>query len=623
MIKISNVSLQRGTKLLLEHANLTIFPGQKWGVIGKNGCGKSSLFKLLLKQVSADQGNCDVPGGWAIAHMAQEITATEQSALAFVLSGDEPLCLIEKAIEEAEGQGEKLAQLYAELEKIDGYSARARALKLIAGLGFKPGSETQTVASFSGGWRIRLNLARALMCRSDLLLLDEPTNHLDMDATLWLEQWLKTYPGTLLMISHDRDFLDNTIQHIVHFEAQQLQSYTGTYSSFEKQSAERKSQQQALFEKQQQRKSDIEDFVRRFRAKASKAKQAQSRLKELERMQSLAPAYADSPFQFAFPEPENIPEHMLSLSDAGLGYQGQTLLNAVNTNILGASRIGLLGHNGAGKSTLLKTLASQLPVLSGELTYSPHLKIGYFAQHQIEQLDDQASGLLHLQRMSPTAREQDLRNFLGSFGFIGDAALAPVEPFSGGEKARLALALLAWQKPNLLLLDEPTNHLDLQMRQALNEALQQYEGSIVLISHDRHLLRHSVDEFWLVQEGKVVPFEGDLQDYYDQVLKSDGVPSSKSVVSDKKQARQDAAALRQRMQPFTRLLKKLEKQMADIQVKLEKLDIRLADEALYQGASEELTQLLKEQGGLKQALGTAEAEWFSVSEELETLQSSL
>ena len=502
MIQLQALGLQLGTKVLLEKADLTVYPGQKWGIIGANGSGKSSLFKLLLGELQSDSGSLTIPKDWVLAHMAQEVAHQSRSALDYVIDGDVALRTLEAEIA-SETDGERLARLYSQLEILDGYTADARAQRLLRGLGFAAEDVSRNVMEFSGGWRIRLSLAKALMCRSDLLLLDEPTNHLDLDATLWLEQWLNQYSGTLLIVSHDRDFLDNVVGNVVNFENARLISYSGNYSSYEKQKAERLANQAAAFSKQQERVAEIEDFVRRFRAKATKAKQAQSRLKELERMEKIAPAHVDSPFNFRFPDPERVPQQLLTFAEADIGYHDKTVLHRVNVNVFGHSRIGLLGHNGAGKSTFIKALTGEVGLKNGERVESAHLQIGYFAQHQLEALDLGASCALHLQRLRPTASEQEIRNFLGGFDFRGDRAFETIQHFSGGEKARLALAILAWQKPNLLVLDEPTNHLDLEVRHALTVALQAFAGAIVVVSHDRHLLRNTVDEFWLIDSGKV------------------------------------------------------------------------------------------------------------------------
>ncbi len=504
MIILRDITLRRGSKLLLQDANVTIQPGQRLALIGANGCGKSSLFSLLLGELTADAGGIEGMNKLRLSHMAQEIHATSLPAGEYVWRGDGQLAQKRDALLrlEAAEDFDGAAIIHNELEEIDGYSADRRAERLLRGLGFAEDAATRPVCDFSGGWRIRLNLARALMTPSDILLLDEPTNHLDLDATLWLQQWLQQYPGTLMMISHDRDFIDATCERILHIERQQLQAYKGNYSDFERQRAERLANQQASYEKQQRRISQIDDFVRRFRYKATKAKQAQSRLKELERMQTLAPAHLDSPFDFSFEPPQRSSDPLLRLDDAVLGYGDTPVISKVDIQLRPGSRYGLLGRNGAGKSTLLKSLIGELPLLAGRRQTGEHCSIGYFDQQQLEALDMQASPALHLQRLSPGAREQEILNFLGGFNFRGDAATSVIAPFSGGEKARLALAMVVWQRPNLLVLDEPTNHLDLDMRHAMEVALQTYEGALILVSHDRHMLRNTVEELLLVHDGK-------------------------------------------------------------------------------------------------------------------------
>ncbi|BCD99471.1 ABC-F family ATP-binding cassette domain-containing protein [Marinagarivorans cellulosilyticus] len=632
MIKLTQASLQRGHKILLEKASLTVHIGEKLGVIGANGSGKSSLFKLLIGELAVDAGDLHVPSAWKTAHMAQEVGAGERTALDYVQDGDTELRAIEQAIAKVGDDGEKLANLYAQYEHIDGYTAAARAMQLIAGLGFCAADGARPVSDFSGGWRIRLNLAQALMCRSDLLLLDEPTNHLDLDATLWLEQRLKQYQGTLLIISHDRDFLDNVVTGIANFENTQLISYSGNYSAYERQKAERLAQQQAAFEKQQERITEIESFVRRFRAKATKAKQAQSRLKELERMEQLSPAHIDSPFNFRFPTPERIPQQLITLSDADLGYGNKVLLKKVQLSIHGNSRLGLLGANGAGKSTLMKTLVGEggakSTLLAGDRVEGAHLRIGYFNQHQLEALDMNASCALHLQRLSPKASEQEVRNFLGSFDFQGDRAFETIQHFSGGEKARLAMAIVAWQKPNLLLLDEPTNHLDLEVRHALTLALQGFDGAVVLVSHDRHLLRNSVEEFLLVDDGKVSLFDGDLHDYETWLTTKSASatggqsPTETTAVQDKntkKTERQNNAAMRAQLKPLTNAVKKLEKEIDKLQQSLTAVEQELSDPDIYTTGGETLTKTLKRQAEISEKLEMCEEEWMLKSEELETL----
>ena len=624
MIKLTQIGLQRGTKFLLENASLTIHTSQKWGVIGANGAGKSTLFKLLLRELHEDTGSIDIPKGWSISHMAQEVGASDQPAVEYVIDGDEELRELEKQITDAGDNGDKLAKLFGQMEHIDGYTAKTRAQKLLHGLGFKDSDQDRPVSDFSGGWRIRLNLAKALMCRSDLLLLDEPTNHLDLDATLWLEQWLNQYKGTLLIISHDRDFLDNVIDNIVNLENKQLIEYSGNYSAYERQKAERLAQQSAAFEKQQQRISEIENFVRRFRAKATKAKQAQSRLKELERMEKIAPAHIDSPFSFEFPEPEKLPQTLLNLTEAQIGYGNTPIVSNINFSVLGSTRLGLLGHNGAGKSTLIKTLADEISILAGERVEAQHLKIGYFAQHQLEALDMNASCVLHIRRISPEATEQEIRNFLGGFGFQGDRVFEEIEHFSGGEKARLALSLVAWNKPNLLLLDEPTNHLDLEMRHALTMALQGFAGAIVIVSHDRHLLKNTVDDFLLVDSGKVTSFDGTLDDYQkwltDKPAEEEPTLDKTAPKVDKKEQRQQAAAQREKLKPLTNAIKKLEREMEKLQSKLDDIETKLGDSSLYETGGDELNTLLKQQGECRSALESTEEEWMEKSEELEAIQ---
>ncbi len=633
MIKLDNLSLQRGGNVLLEQTNLTIFDGQKVAIIGANGAGKSSLFKLLLGELSVDQGSLQIPGNSRISHMAQETPHTDKSALDYVLAGDHALEAIQVQLHHAERMEdmEKISSLHEQLDRIDGYQAKTRAEKLLHGLGFVQNQMDLPVASFSGGWRIRLNLAQALMCPSDILLLDEPTNHLDLDATLWLEKWLTSYPGTLLLVSHDRDFIDRIAQIIVHFDQRQLIGYTGNYSSFEKQKAERLAQQQAAFAKQQSRKAEIEDFVRRFRAKATKARQAQSRLKELERMEEIAPAHIDSPFHFSFPCSDKMSTPLLTIDHASLGYQpGQPVLTEVRLSVLAGTRVGLLGHNGAGKSTLIKSMTDELPLLAGEKTTGQHLAIGYFAQHQLEALDLNATPILHIQRLSPQATDQEIRNFLGGFGFTGDAALAEVSTFSGGQKARLALALIAWLKPNVLLLDEPTNHLDLEMRHAMTIALQDFAGAIIVVSHDRHLLKNTVDQFWLISGGSVTDFDGDLDDYEKWLLareKPTAVqPATKPALpsaGDKRHSKRLAAEKRQKISPLKKALTQLENEISSRQKTAAELETQLGSEEIYTAArKEDLKALLQSQAAIGSELNALEERWLSLSETIEAMENS-
>ena len=632
MIRLQNLTLQRGPQRLLEGAELTLHPGQKVGLVGANGAGKSSLFALLLGEFTPDGGDCQIPPDWRIAHMRQEVDTLDRLAADYVLDGDAELRRVQAALHAAEAahDGTALARLHVELDNADGYTADARARKLLAGLGFANEQMDLPVSSFSGGWRMRLNLAQALMCPSDLLLLDEPTNHLDLDDSLWLEAWLKGYPGTLMLISHDRDFLDEVVGHVVHVEQRKLTLYRGGYSAFERARAERLAQQQQAFEKQQAQREHMEDFIRRFKAKASKARQAQSRIKALERLEELAPAHIDSPFDFAFREADKVSSPLLDLAEGSLGYAEKQVLSQVKLQLVPGARIGLLGPNGAGKSTLIKTLANELQPLGGRLQRGENLVIGYFAQHQLDALDAKASPLLHLQRIAPGEREQVLRDFLGGFDFRGNRCDEPVLRFSGGEKARLALALIAWGKPNLLLLDEPTNHLDLEMRLALTLALQDFEGAVMVVSHDRHLLKSTTDEFLLVADGRVVAFDGDLEDYarwlidYRARQQPASATESSADKTDKRAMRQAAAALRQQLAPLKRQADKLEKDLAAVQEQLAVLEQRLGDAALYEAArKEELRELLARQAELKAREGDLEESWLVALESLETLQAQL
>src|SRR5690242_19593110 len=520
MIRLSQVTLRRGTKTLLEGADVALNPGDRIGLIGANGSGKSSLFALLRGELHADAGEVDYPARWRVAHVGQETPALERSALEFAIDGDTALRKLEArlAAAEAEDDGHLLGELHAAMGDAGAYTVRSRAEQLLHGLGFSREQTGGPVASFSGGWRMRLNLAQALMCPSDLLLLDEPTNHLDLDAIIWLEDWLKRYPGTLIVVSHDRDFLDGVVEVVVHIDNRKLRRYSGDYSSFERQRAEGVVLAAAQYEKQQRERAHLESFINRFRAKATKARQAQSRMKMLAKMEDLAPLHVSAPFSFEFREPLRAPDPLLVLEKVDAGYPEKTVLEGITFSLQSDQRIGLLGVNGAGKSTLIKTIAGTLEPLKGEATFNKGLAIGYFAQHQVEMLRDDQSPLWHLSKLAPGAREQDLRSFLGGFNFPGDMATDPIEYFSGGEKARLALALIVWQRPNLLLLDEPTNHLDLETREALAVALAQFEGTLVLVSHDRHLLRATSDQLVIVRGGQVTGFEGDLDDYRASLL---------------------------------------------------------------------------------------------------------
>lgn len=640
MITLTDISLSRGPNTLIEDSSLNIHPGQHIGIIGRNGCGKSSLFKLLLGELHHDSGELLIPRDWRLAHMAQEVGSSDRSALDYVIDGDSKLRDIEQAIARAEREEnhDALGHLYHDLESIDGFNAKVRAELLLDGLGFLIEDMVRPVNSFSGGWRIRLNLARALMTPADLLLLDEPTNHLDMDATLWLEQWLQRYPGAILLISHDRDFLDNVTQHTLSYEQKQLRLYKGNYSAYEVQRAERLALQQSAFEKQQRAREQMESFVRRFKAKATKAKQAQSRIKALARMEEIAPAHVDSPFHFRLPCADKMSQSLVSLEDAMLGFDSaKPILNKVNFSILNGSRIGLLGPNGAGKSTLIKTLVGDLPLLKGAKHLGEHSKIGYFAQHQLEALDIKASPLLHLQRLTPKVTEQEIRNFLGGFDFHGDIALEPITNFSGGEKARLALAIVAWQKPALLLLDEPTNHLDLEMRHALTLALQSYEGAVVVVSHDRHLLRNCVDDFILVADAKVDIFEGDIEDYHRwlsdhkskasnkfEPVVSNNKPLQNQSAEDKKRQKQLEADIRKQLSPLKKQLDKLEKDLEKQQQRLDDINVKLGDSSLYDEANKsQMTKILAEQAQAQKDVDATEEAWMLAQEEYETLSEQL
>ena len=632
MIRLSNLTLQRGPQRLLDGAEMTLHAGHKAGLIGANGAGKSSLFAMLRGELMPDGGDCRLPADWRIAHMRQEIETLDRVAVDYVLDGDIRLRKVqaELAAAEAAHDGGALARLHIELDSAEGYTADARARKLLAGLGFSNEQMDRRVGDFSGGWRMRLNLAQALMCPSDLLLLDEPTNHLDLDAILWLEEWLKGYPGTLLLISHDRDFLDAVVDHVVHVEQCKLNVYRGGYTAFERTRAERLAQQQQAYEKQQAQRAHMEKYIARFKAQATKARQAQSRIKALERMEELSAAHVDSPFDFVFRESQKISSPLLDLSEGRLGYGDKVILEKVKLQLAPGARIGLLGPNGAGKSTLIKNLAGELEPLGGRLVRGENLAVGYFAQHQLDSLDDKASPLLHLQRLAPAEREQTLRDFLGGFDFRGNRIDEPVVNFSGGEKARLALALIAWERPNLLLLDEPTNHLDLEMRLALTMALQEFSGAVVVVSHDRHLLKSTTDDFLLVADGKVETFDGDLDDYSRWLIdyRQRNAPVSNTPANpdktDKKAQRQAAAALRQQLAPHKRQADKLERELGEVHGQLAQIEAALGDSGLYEAArKDELRDLLGRQSKLKVREGELEESWMEALETLEAMQAEL
>ena len=634
MILFTNLTLKRGQTLLLENASASINPGQKVGLVGKNGCGKSSLFALLKKEMSAEGGEVSFPNNWAMAWVNQETPALEISALDYVIEGDREYCQLQQALKVANenNNGNDIARIHAQLDNIDAWTIQARAASLLHGLGFNQEDLSKAVKSFSGGWRMRLNLAQALLCRSDLLLLDEPTNHLDLDAVIWLERWLVQYQGTLILISHDRDFLDPIVNKIIHIEQQKLHEYSGDYSSFEVQRATKLAQQTALYRQQQQKISHLQKYIDRFKAKASKAKQAQSRVKALERMELIAPAYVDNPFTFEFREPLALPNPLMSIEKTSAGYgEGESaveILQKIKLNLVPGSRIGLLGKNGAGKSTLIKLLAGELTALSGHVQLAKGVQLGYFAQHQLDTLRAEESALWHMQKIAPQQAEQQLRDYLGSFAFHGDKVNQAVSSFSGGEKARLVLAIIVWQRPNLLLLDEPTNHLDLDMRQALTEALVDYQGSLVVVSHDRHLLRNTVEEFYLVHDKQVEEFKGDLEDYQKWLndINSTAKNNEKSTnnnensSNNRKEQKRREAELRQQSAPLRKKIANFESKMESHQQKLQDIEMQLSDTALYQAENKaKLTALLNEQVLLKKALEEVEMSWFTLQEELENL----
>ncbi len=625
MLSFRDVSLRRGGEVLFSGVSFTVHAGQKVGLTGANGAGKSSLFALIRGELSTDTGEVELPAGLTLAHVAQETPPDPRPALDYVLDGDRELRELEAALAREEARGSSaLGELHLRMASIDAYAAPARAARLLVGLGFAPGDERKPVASFSGGWRMRLNLARALMCRSDLLLLDEPTNHLDLDAVIWLEQWLLSYPGTLLLISHDRDFLDRVVGVIAHLERGGLRLYTGNYSAFESARAERLAGQQAAYEKQQREVAHMRAFVERFRYKASKARQAQSRLKALERLETIAPAHVDSPFSFAFRMPAKLPQPLLVLDRVAAGYGERRVLDGLGFTLAPGDRIALLGANGAGKSTLIKLLAGELAPQAGELHGAKDLAVGYFAQHQLEQLDASASALAHLQRIDPNGREQEQRNFLGSFNFDGDMLGRAVGTYSGGEKARLVLALLMHARPNLLLLDEPTNHLDLDMRHALTLALQDFAGALIVVAHDRHLLRMTADRLLLVDRGKVTPWDGDLDDYArwlaggrrEQIAAATTTTTSER--PNEKQRRQQDAQRRAQLKPLRDALKKAETALERVEQRRAELEAKLADPALYAPAQkDELKRLLGDKAQLERERDATEAAWLEHAEALE------
>jgi ATP-binding cassette subfamily F protein 3 len=658
MIRLSQVTLRRGTKVLLEGADVNLNPGDKIGLIGPNGSGKTSLFALLRGELHADQGEVDYPARWRVAYVAQETPALDRPALEYAIDGDTTLRRLEQelAAAEAADDGHLMGELHAALADGGVYTVRSRAERLLYGLGFTHEQMNEPVAAFSGGWRMRLNLAQALMCPSDLLLLDEPTNHLDLDAILWVEDWLKRYAGTLIIISHDRDFLDGVVTVVVNIDSRKLRRYSGNYSEFESQRAAAVVLAAAQYQKQQRERAHLESFINRFRAKATKARQAQSRMKMLAKMEELAPLHVSAPFSFEFREPLKAPDPLITLDSVDAGYRlegggEKTVVRDIRFTLRGGERYGLLGINGAGKSTIVKTLAGELAPLAGTAHLNKGLAVGYFAQHQLEMLRLDESPLWHLTRVAPRTREQELRNFLGMFNFPGDMATGPIENFSGGEKARLALALIVWNRPNLLLLDEPTNHLDLETREALTVALAQFEGTLVLVSHDRHLLRATTDQFLIVADGRLQPFDGDLDDYRDWLFRTKlgetdaaadaapapeaptspeteapdpGKPAAAQPAADRRSQKRREAGERQRQsaarKPIESRLKRLEEQLAKLNARKSAIDAQLADPALYGEARKDaVNTLIVDQAYVARELAQLEAEWLALQEQLDAV----
>ena len=628
MLRISDVTLRRGARVLFSNASTNVHPGQKVGLVGPNGSGKSSLFALLRGELNADSGEVQMPPRWVLAHVAQETPGVAREALEFVIDGDAELRDVERAIAEAEARhdGDRIAHLHARYDEIGGYQARARAQVLLAGLGFSEQSQPRPVAEFSGGWRMRLNLARALMCRSDLLLLDEPTNHLDLDAVLWLEDWLKAFPGAVILVTHDREFLDAVAGQIVHVDGLRLEGYSGNYSAFEVQRAERLSHTQAAYEKQQRAIAHLEAFITRFRAKATKARQAQSRIRALEKLERIAAAHVDAPFHFEFREPPEKPRQLFRLEEAAVGYGEERVLSGIEWSVLPGDAIGLLGPNGAGKSTLLKAIVGELPLMAGTMHRPQGLRIGYFAQHQVDQLRLEQSALWHLARIAPGEREQSFRDFLGGFDIRGDQVMQPVGGFSGGEKARLALALIVWQRPNLLLLDEPTNHLDIEMRESLAQALVDFEGGLIVVAHDRHLLSAATDQWMLVADSRVQPFEGDLDDYKAWTKQNARGPSrddSAPAALTRKEERRAEAEVRQRearaRKPFEKRLAEIESQLAELSRESAETETWLASGDAYDETNRERLQAtLRRRGETAARIATLEEDWLWTQAQMES-----
>jgi ATP-binding cassette subfamily F protein 3 len=630
MIQFEQLSLRRGERELFANASLRINPGSKVAIVGANGCGKSSLFAMLLGEMMPDDGSFSIPPDWVLSHVAQELPDDERMAIDYVLSGDNEWTEINHAIKcaEAEDDGDALSRLHELMDRIDGYTARSRASRLMHGLGFNTEDEVRPLNAFSGGWRVRLNLARALICRSDVLLLDEPTNHLDLEAVIWLEGWLRSYQGTLLLISHDRDFIDAVATEVIHFDHQKLLGYKGGYSAFEAARAERLSQQQVAYERQQAERQRIQSFVDRFRAKATKARQAQSRLRLLEKMELVAPAYAESPFHFQFELPERQPHTLIRMEGVLLGYDAKPLLSEITVSIEAGDRLVLLGKNGAGKSTFMRYLLNSKGAMAGEVERHKDLSVGYFSQHHAEQLNPADAPLDLVQRRWPAMREQEIRDFLGGFGFHGDQVLATVGRLSGGERARVLLALMVLERPNLLLLDEPTNHLDLDMRQALTVALQGFEGAIVLVSHDRHLISSVGEDYWQVGNGRVIQLKGGLQEYTANLVSEEQATEYAKQKQHGAEARKDkrrrSADLRKQTQPLRQAITRIDQELDKIRSALTNIESQLGDQAIYnEDSKDRLQDCLKEQGALKGRQEVLEMEWLVASEELERLTAEM
>ena len=620
MLSFNNLELVLGGKTLFDDVSLTIHHHQKVGLIGANGTGKTSLFKVIKKEIEVDQSSVSYPNDLRISYLAQEVPASDEIALQYVLSGDYRLLEIQHEIElaEKEEKFEILAELYETYSALDGYSAKSKAEQLMVGLGFKSEDFNKPLKDFSGGWRVRLNLAKTLMQPSDLMLLDEPTNHLDLDAILWLSNWIKSFPGALILISHDRDFLDDCVSFIAHLYHQSIELYSGNFTQFEILRAAKLAEIQSNYIKQQKEVAHMQSFINRFKAKATKARQAQSRVKALEKMELIAPAHIDSPFNFTISETEKISNPLISLSDCSLGYN-RPILSMVNLSIAPGDRIGLLGPNGAGKSTLIKSIVGSISLIDGQREAGTNFKVGYFSQHQVDDLDLSISAFTHIQRLDETQTEKQIRTYLGGFNFKGDKVKDPIDLFSGGEKARLAFAIISYQKPNILLMDEPTNHLDMEMRHALTIALQTFRGAILLISHDRHLLNSSVDHFYLVDNGRVDIFNGDLNDYKNYILdiKSSDIKETKKKVKSSKDNKEDNSKL---IKSLNIEISKLEKRLLRLNTKLDEANLKLADPDLYKDdSSDNLQDLIRNQLELSNEVELADQEWMDKVTHLESL----